>query len=239
MSPVHPLPNSSGVLITKALYSAMQFDNPKDLSVAILAGGKSSRFGEPKLNAYFGDQRLIDYSKAIGELISPDVFVVKHPQQKIDQADATVLTDMIPGCGPAGGIHAALEQVQTPWLAVLPCDMPFLIPEIYEILFQNREANRPVVAISENGMESLVSLWPKSLANSVKKYLMQKELAVNRILDRLNAVKVPIPEIFPEYQPEFFFNINYKKDLQEMEKLAGLLKSNFLKNIGDIFEQLS
>ncbi len=217
----------------------MERFNPKELSVAILAGGKSSRFGDPKAKAYFGDTRLIDYSVKVAELISPNILLVKHPQQKLNQSSITVLSDIIPDCGPAGGIYTALEAIQTGWLAVLPCDMPFLIAEMYEILYNNRKQNRPVVAISENGLESLVSIWPKSVVGSIKSYLRRKELTLNKILEKLNAVQISIPDTLPEYQPENFFNINYKRDLEEMEKLSGLLKSNFLKNMDNIFEQLS
>jgi len=213
--------------------------NSEELSVAILAGGKSSRFGELKANAYFGDQTLIDNSVMIGELISSDIVIIKHPQQEFERPPVPTFDDIIPNCGPLGGIYTALENIKTPWLAVLPCDMPFLAPEIYEILLTNRKEHSPVVAISENGTESLVSIWPKSLSKELRTSLLGNEFTTNKILKKFNAVQVSIPDVFPDYQPEFFFNINYKKDLEEIDHLSGLLKSNFLKNIENIFEQLS
>jgi molybdopterin-guanine dinucleotide biosynthesis protein A len=217
----------------------MQHIDPKKLSVAILAGGKSSRFGDPKAQAYFGENRLIDYSVEIAKFISPNIFVVKHPQQKFQHQSVAMLSDIIPNCGPAGGICTALENIRTQWLAVLPCDMPFLTPDIYEILFKNRKSKKPIVAISENGLESLVSVWPKTLVGKMKSHIAKRELALHKILEELNAVGVSIPDVLPDYQPEIFYNINYKKDLAEMEKLTGLLKSNFLKNMDNIFEQMS
>jgi molybdopterin-guanine dinucleotide biosynthesis protein A len=213
--------------------------NSKEISVAVLAGGKSSRFGESKFNAYFGGYRLIDYALRVAKLISENVIVIKHPRQKFEYQAAPVVSDIIPECGPAGGIHAALEEIRTPWLAVLPCDMPFLVPEIYQVLFANRKEPKPVVAVSENGIESLVSIWHKSTSNELRNYLMKKEFTLNRILANSNAVEVEIANKFREYQPDYFYNINFKKDLDEMAKLAGLLKSNFLKNMDNIFEQLS
>lgn len=207
--------------------------------MAILIGGKSSRFGDPKTQAYFGNYRLIDYSIKVAELISANIFIVKHPQQQFNHRAITVLADIIPDCGPAGGIYTALENIQTPWLAILPCDMPFLVPEIYEILLSHREGTKPIVAISENGIESLVSIWHKSHANQMRNHLKNKEFTLNRILEKLKAAKVEIANKLPEYQPDYFFNVNYRKDLEEMEKLAGLLNSNFLKNMDNIFEQLS
>lgn len=217
----------------------MEHRNPEELSVAILAGGKSSRFGEPKANANFGDQTLIDNSVMIGELISTDIVIIKHPRQEFEQQPVPAFNDIIPDCGPLGGIYTALENIKTPWLAVLPCDMPFLTPEIYEIIFSHRGENKPVVAVSENGIESLVSVWPKSLSKQLRASLLKKEFTTNKILKKFNAVQISIPEVFPDYQPEFFFNINYKKDLEKIDHLSGLFKSNFLKNIENIFEQLS
>jgi molybdopterin-guanine dinucleotide biosynthesis protein A len=213
--------------------------NSKELSVAILAGGKSVRFGESKANAYFGNQTLMDNSIMIGELISTNILIIKHLQQQFEQISVPIFTDIIQDCGPLGGIYTALENIKTPWLAVLPCDMPFITPEIYEIIFSHRGENKPVVAVSENGIESLVSIWPKSLSAELRKFLINKELTTNKILKKLNAVQVSIPEKFEDYQPEFFMNINYKKDLENLDKLSDLLESNFLKNIENIFEQLS
>jgi molybdopterin-guanine dinucleotide biosynthesis protein A len=217
----------------------MQPMNSKELSVAVLAGGKSSRFGEPKATAYFGDQTLIDNSVMIGELISTNIVIVKHPYQQLEQQSYPTFEDIIPDCGPLGGIYTALENIETPWLAVLPCDMPFLIPDIYEIIFAHRRGDNPVVAVSENGMESLVSLWPKSLSEKLKKALINEEFATNGILKRFDAVQVSMSEKLPDYQAEFFTNVNYKSDLENIDKLSSLLKSNFLKNIENIFEQLS
>jgi molybdopterin-guanine dinucleotide biosynthesis protein A len=217
----------------------MAYHNPEKLSVAILAGGKSSRFGESKANAYFGDQTLIDNSVMIGELISTDIVIIKHPQQKLEQPLVPAFDDIIPDCGPLGGIYTALENVKTPWVAVLPCDMPFLTPDIYEIIFSHRSGDNPVVAVSENGIESLVSIWPKSLSPELKKSLLNKEFTTNEILKKFNAVQVSIPEKLEDYQAEFFTNVNFKKELENLDRLSNLLKSNFLKNIENIFEQLS
>jgi molybdopterin-guanine dinucleotide biosynthesis protein A len=217
----------------------MQPMNSKDLSVVILVGGKSSRFGEPKATAHFGDQTLIDNSVMIGELISSNIVIVKHPYQQLEQQSYPTFEDIIPDCGPLGGIYTALEKIETSWLAVLPCDMPFLTPDIYEIIFDYRRGDSPVVAVSDNGMESLVSLWPKSLSAELKKALINEEFATNMILKKFNAVQVSMPEKLPDYQAEFFTNVNYKSDLENIDKLSGLLKSNFLKNIENIFEQLS
>jgi molybdopterin-guanine dinucleotide biosynthesis protein A len=85
----------------------------------------------------------------------------------------------------------------------------------------------------------LVSLWPKSLSEKLKKALINEEFATNGILKRFDAVQVSMSEKLPDYQAEFFTNVNYKSDLENIDKLSSLLKSNFLKNIENIFEQLS
>lgn len=217
----------------------MEQINSKELSVAILAGGKSSRFGESKATAYFDNQTLIDNSVMIGGLISTNILIIKRPQQQFEQHPIPTYGDIIPDCGPLGGIYTALENIKTPWLAVLPCDMPFLTPEIYEIIFSYRKEDIPIVAVSENGIESLVSIWPKSISTELRKSLIKKEFTTNKILEKFNAIQVSMPENFADYQPEFFINVNYKKDLEDLDKLSTLLKSNFLKNIENIFEQLS
>ncbi|NOX89967.1 MAG: molybdenum cofactor guanylyltransferase, partial [Calditrichaeota bacterium] len=126
-----------------------------------------------------------------------------------------VYRDIIPGCGPLGGIYTALNNFDSDWLAVLPVDMPLLDAEIYFHLWKQREDQRPVVAKTKKGIESMVSLWHKSNLSFIEERIKIRQWSIYRVLNEMNAVQVNFP---PEKQIQFF-NINYKEDLELLKSI--------------------
>src|SRR6185369_5462828 len=84
-------------------------------SVAILAGGDARRFGGRDKGALVVDGRTI-LERQISELstVTPDVRVIRRED------------DLVPGCGPLGGLHAALNAARGDALFLVACDMPFV-----------------------------------------------------------------------------------------------------------------
>ncbi len=185
----------------------------KEVTVAIIAGGKSIRFGQPKSFAQVKNRRLIDHAVELAKNLSPKVLIVSG--NNLDYKDLTIpiVSDIIENCGPIGGLFTALTHCKSKWILTIPVDMPFLVSPIYQILWQNREENRPVAALTEDGLEPIVALWPRSAINSVKGFIERKKFSLRGPLFELDAVEVYMPEAFSMYRPEFFHNINYKSDL--------------------------
>ena len=187
-----------------------------NLTAAIIAGGKSRRFGTPKALATFGDKTLIEHAICLANSITSATIISTNKENLFEDLNITCVPDIIPDSGPLGGIYSALMYAKTSWVAVLPCDMPLLTANIYSTLRQHLKQNRPTVAVSGNGIEPLVSIWPKSLAGSLKIALEDKRFAIYRMLETLNPVKISISEVLPEYFPEMFFNINRREDLEKL-----------------------
>ena len=100
-------------------------------SAAILAGGQATRFGGRDKSALLVDGRAI-LDRQIAELssLTDDVMIVARRLQR-GEAIATrpgpairVVHDLMPGCGPLGGLHAALTAARGEHVAVIACDMP-------------------------------------------------------------------------------------------------------------------
>jgi molybdopterin-guanine dinucleotide biosynthesis protein A len=88
-------------------------------------------------------------------------------------------------------------------------------------MFTLRKNDRPVVALSERGIEPLVSIWPKLTERHVKQYINKGNLMLHGVLRELQAIEVYIPQELPDYSPEMFLNVNRIEDL---EKIKGILK---------------
>ncbi len=186
-----------------------------ECTVAIIAGGKSRRFGRPKYQAQIAGRRLIDFALDVALQLSPEVLIVSGLESIKNAFDLPVFDDEFPNCGPLGGIHAALKRMRTKWLAVLPVDMPLLKAEIYHELLKHRGGKGPVVAKTSKGVEPMVSLWPRSALDVIEHALQTKQFKIHDVLDSLAATEVP----FPPDESIHFFNVNFESDLRLIAKV--------------------
>ncbi len=189
-------------------------------SAAIIAGGKSSRFGTNKANACFQNNKLIDIAVQNCYKISSDVFMITSSRYKYENLLVPTISDIIPNCGPLGGIFTALVHSNNPYICTIPCDMPLLVPDLFRLLFKKRSDNRPVVARSENGIEPLLSLWPTGLVSSLYSYIKDGKYNLRYILTELQAIEINIPLLMKNYNPNIFTNVNYKKDLEKINRMS-------------------
>lgn len=189
-----------------------------DTSIAIIAGGKSERFGEPKDRALLNGQSLLEYALKLARTLSPQIAVFSGRNELVLPGNISVYPDIIPDSGPLGGIFTALYYLPTPFIATLPCDMPLLTADVYHLLYANRTADRPVVALSEKGLEPLVAIWPLVAARIVLTNLMTGKLSLRKSLTEMNARHIYLPDALTNYTPDMMLNINYKKDLQELNQ---------------------
>ena len=190
-------------------------DKRKKFSVAIIAGGKSIRFGEPKAITLLKNQRLIEYPLSIAKQLSMDIMLIFGAKSWMSSGDFQVIHDLIPECGPLGGIYTALTFCTTKWLVVIPCDMPHLNKDIYLTLLERRTSRCPVVAKSHLGLEPLVSVWHKSSLSFLNTNIEIKDYRMYSILCKLDAKEIFLPELMEKYQKQWFININYRSDLEK------------------------
>ena len=184
------------------------------ISTTIIAGGKGSRFGRPKYNVVFKGKKLIDAAIALAAEFSDSIFV-SCGTLNCDLPDhVTALKDIIPDCGPLGGIYSALHYSNARWNIIMPVDMPYLSAQIYNTLLTYIETtDAPIVAVSQNGLEPLVSIWPKSAEKIVEKFVLEGNYSIRGCLKALNFRSVTITEQLNEAGEDCFYNINTRQDL--------------------------
>jgi molybdopterin-guanine dinucleotide biosynthesis protein A len=102
----------------------MSRTGPAQIGGYVLAGGKSSRMGTDKALIEIGGIRLIAHALAKLRAVCAEVFVLGSNPELATYAP--LVPDLHPGCGPIGGIDAALAHSKFEWNLVLPVDVPFL-----------------------------------------------------------------------------------------------------------------
>jgi molybdopterin-guanine dinucleotide biosynthesis protein A len=97
---------------------------PFDVGGYVLAGGKSSRMGRDKALLELAGKPLALHAVTKLRRVCADVHILSaRPELR---AFAPVVRDLQEGCGPMGGLEAALSHSRHEWNLFMPVDMPFL-----------------------------------------------------------------------------------------------------------------
>src|SRR5262249_6360102 len=102
----------------------------------VLAGGKSARMASGKdedkdkaqARLATGGLTFLETALAPVDAVAGEVFILGSPERY--GAYGPVIADIFPGCGPLGGIHAALSHTKTELNLVIGVDTPFLSPAL-------------------------------------------------------------------------------------------------------------
>ena len=97
---------------------------PSEIGGYVLAGGRSSRMGRDKAFLELAGKPLV--SHAVVKLRRLCMQVAILGSDPALRAYAPVVEDRRPGCGPMGGMEAALLHAQFDWNLFLPVDTPFV-----------------------------------------------------------------------------------------------------------------
>ena len=125
------------------------------VSVVVLAGGRSARFGSPKLEATLDGRPLLDHVLELARRLSDDV-VVAAPAgaPAIARPDGVrAVTDPEPFGGPLVGLASALDAVDQAIVVVLAGDMPRMAVHIIEpmLIVLGSDETVDAVALEQDG----------------------------------------------------------------------------------------
>ena len=107
----------------------------------VLAGGSSTRMGRPKAFVPVAGVPLIVLVVRVAAQIADEVVVVTKPPQvqeirELVRETAYVVADVQEEQSPLVGFASGAAALKTEYTAFLGCDLPFLSPEILDLLFE-------------------------------------------------------------------------------------------------------
>ena len=131
------------------------------LTLAIQAGGKSSRMGEDKALMPFRGRPLIQHVMESLAVIADEIIITTNHPDDYRFLDVPLFIDLRPGRGALGGLYTALERASKPFVAVVACDMPFASLDLFSAAHRlMAEFDMDVIIPStENGLEPLHALY--------------------------------------------------------------------------------
>ena len=142
----------------------------------VLAGGLGRRMGGVDKGLQLLDgQRLVD--RVIGRLMPQVDALLVNANRNLDvyaELGHPLVVDRFEGfVGPLAGIHAGLTACTTPWLAVVPCDAPFLPLDLVVRLRAALESPAAHIAVARtaDGLQPTFALMHRDALASLTDYL--------------------------------------------------------------------
>ena len=110
-----------------------------------------------------------------------------------------------------------MAAVSTPWMVTVPCDGPFLAPDLVGRLCAALEREGAEIAVATDGarMQPVYALLPVALAPSLEAFLAEGERKIDLWYARHRVALADLSD-----RPESFANINSEADSARLEGRA-------------------
>lgn len=184
-----------------------------DVTAFVLAGGKSKRMGTDKAFVMLNGRTLLERMVDLARSVCADVRIVRE-RGKVS-AFATVVEDVFRGCGPLGGIHAALRSSKTDLNLILAVDVPFLSAEFLQFMITKSRCGAMVtVTRTSGGWQPLCAVYRREFADLAEKCLRTGIYRIDGLFFPATTLVIDEEELrVAGFSPELFRNLNTPEDL--------------------------
>ena len=173
---------------------------PLAVEIAILAGGRSTRMGRDKARLRLGSLTFLGQIKQTAAQLGLPIRVIRR--------------DLVPACGPLGGVLTALKKSRADAVLFLSCDMPFITAALLRRLLRAAHDRRKAVFVSTLGRVGFPFILPAQTAVLIKKLLKDESYSLQTLAKKLGATTVRVGNSSTE-----LLNINTPGDLTKERRL--------------------
>lgn len=192
-------------------------------SAIVLAGGKSSRMGQPKAQLLFdGEPLIVHIARALESLFS-DIVIVAAPGQELPSLrrgsgqalSVTLVRDEVAYQGPVSGIYYGLRAASGEIGFVTSCDVPFLNLSLISFLISQIADYDVVVPYWQERLQPLHAVYRRSVVPLLQEQLERGELRPISLYKKVRTREVHEDEI-RGFDPDgmSFLNMNTPEDYQ-------------------------
>lgn len=203
-------------------------NNPlRQVEAFVLAGGRSTRMGQDKALLRLHNRTLLEITLA--KLPNPRIAGARPDLASY----ARIVPDIHPGCGPLGGIEAALLATAQPLNLFLPVDLPLLPPQFLHWMVHRAELTGALATIPRvNGRpQPLSAVYHRDLLPGITRSLTTNNYKVlSSITASANTHQIDIfdlehlASVNPQWHTwsptlihRWFHNCNTPEDLSALE----------------------
>lgn len=192
------------------------------VSIVVLAGGQSRRFGQDKSLLELAGQPLI--VRAVTRLapLSDDLIVVANEPGRYESLDLPVRfeADRVRGMGSLMGIYSGLVAARHRHALVVACDMPFLSEALLRYMIPLADGFDVVIPRVGRMLEPLHAIYSRACLPYMAKLLEDRQRKIIAFFDEVRVRCVEAHEI-ARFDPEHlsFFNVNRPEDWQHAQEI--------------------
>ncbi len=190
-----------------------------DVTAFILAGGKSTRMGADKAFVTLGGPdsdgcTLLARALELAGSVTPNVRIVGDRGKFAPFA--AVVEDVFSGCGPLGGIHAALRASQTELNLMLAVDVPFVSPALLQFLITRARGSAATVTVPQTGegWQPLCAIYRREFADAAEPALRAGRYKIDALFTPEHTQLISEEELSAAgFSRKMFRNLNTPEDL--------------------------
>ena len=206
-------------------------DRPLKLGGYVLAGGRSTRMGSDKAKVCLGGKPLIAHAVEKLSGICDEVRILSGDPELARYGE--LVRDLHPGCGPVGGMEAALVSSGADWLLFVPVDVPLLPFELLarwvrDVLGRTASGVRMSGFVVDGELEPAVLLLHRDAAAGIAECVADNRLKIAVALEwtaekLAHALGVRSGDVFWRVElldtesARWFSNLNTPEELAEAD----------------------
>jgi molybdopterin-guanine dinucleotide biosynthesis protein A len=198
-----------------------------EVTGAILAGGRARRFdGRLKATLRIQGERLVDRQLAVLRTVSSSQLIVTTRQAvttpgvtpeagPYDGLGVEVVTDLVEGAGPLGGLLTALHHAAGDRVIVLAGDMPFVSAPFLRFLLTHAPDAEVVVPRTSDGLHPLCAVYRVSVLPVVRDQIHRGDLALHALVARTRSATIePVAVAAFDSDGRLLMNVNTPADYE-------------------------
>jgi molybdenum cofactor guanylyltransferase len=188
----------------------------EDVSAFILAGGKSARMGTDKAFVLLDGRTLLARVLHLARQLTSNVHVIGDPAKFAPFAPT--IEDIFPGCGPLGGIHAALRSSRTDLNVILAVDVPFVSLALLDYLISRATSSNANVTLARaaGGFQPLCAIYRRSFADAAENALLAGHCKIDTLFAPTTTQVIEEAELEASgFSPRIFRNLNTPEELAQ------------------------
>lgn len=186
----------------------------------LLAGGESSRFGQPKAFAKYRGRSFWEHSYEVLKAETDQQLIISRTDlvdKMKETATCQVIKDYVEvkGKGPLAGIYTAMNHEKAEWYFILSCDVPLITNRLIRSLLDLRHPTiKAVIPKVDGKLHPLIGVYHRSVFSLVEKQLTKQEYRIVSLLDKTEVLYVSEKEIGVDRK--IFSNINSQEDYKQL-----------------------
>ncbi len=188
------------------------------LGKIIIAGGKSTRFGEDKLSYQLGGRAILErVVSGLSFIDSDSIIVTSEERGKIGEGLGRCKTvfDFIPQGGPLASIYTGLTFTEHEYSFVCAGDMPFVSRDVISYMAGEIKDNDIVIPEIGDGMQTLHAIYSRKCYPILNRALQMGSGRMRYFFSHLKVRRVSEDElrgVDPELKS--LFDIDSQNDLK-------------------------